>query len=51
MEIRNADWKAVTDEAGNVSLYEQGASEPILVISIDKFKSLKAIIEQIIRGT
>lgn len=49
MEIRNADWKAVKDEAGQVSLYMQGFSEPILIFSIEKFKSLKAIIEQITR--
>lgn len=50
MEIRNADWRAVKDEAGQVSLYEQSAKEPVLVTSVEKFKNLKAIIEQVIRG-
>lgn len=48
MEISNADWRIVKDSTGQVSLYEHGNPEPVLVVSKQKFLSLGALVEQVI---
>jgi len=50
MEIRNADWIAMKDDTGQISLYRHGDTQPVFVLSMQEFLSLKAIIEQIARG-
>ena len=48
MEIQNAEWRAVKDEAtGQILLYEQGNPTPVLVATVQAFAALRAIVEQI----
>ncbi len=48
MEIQNSDWRVVKDEeTGVVSLYKQGVDQPALITTIEAFRALRAIVEQI----
>ncbi len=46
--LQNSEWKVdVNKEKGEVALYKQGAVEPVMIMAINTFKALQAIIEQV----